>query len=93
MADERSDGASNSTDWRVDAACRRTTVDFFEEEQTALALAVCRICPVLVPCREVALDEQPPEGVWGGLTPRDRRVLALRGRQARQAQRRAGQSV
>lgn len=83
MGDERTGGSTEGTAWRELAACRRTAVDFFDEEQTAAALAVCRTCPVLTPCRDVALAEGPPEGVWGGLTPRDRRVLALRARQAR----------
>lgn len=86
MADERIEGSTEGTEWRDLAACRRTGVDFFDEDQTAAALAVCRACPVLAPCRAVALEERPPEGVWGGLTPRDRRVLVLRTRQARQAQ-------
>ena len=88
MADERTHVVPETIYWRDLAACRRAPVDFFDEEQTAAALAVCRTCPVLTPCRDEALVERPAEGVWGGLTPRDRRVLALRNRQARQAEQR-----
>jgi len=76
MADARdSDGGDDNGDWRHWAACRKSAVDFFDEEQYPAAIRTCRSCPVLVPCRTSALAERPPDGVWGGLTPRDRLVI------------------
>jgi WhiB family redox-sensing transcriptional regulator len=52
-------------------------------EQTDLAVAVCRACPVRRPCLEFALDAGEALGVWGGATPRERRrLLRTRGRAA-----------
>lgn len=81
------DVTSDGSDWREGAACRSATVDFFDEGAEHEAVAVCRTCPALRPCREFALAEGPPEGVWGGLTPRDRRVLVLRARGDRRSAR------
>ncbi|WP_290428870.1 WhiB family transcriptional regulator [Rhodococcus antarcticus] len=43
----------------------------------ARAKAVCARCPVLVLCREDALDRREPHGIWGGTSPRDRRELVV----------------
>jgi hypothetical protein len=39
-----------------------------------IAKAVCENCVVIEPCRE--LGKKEPEGVWGGMTPRERRTFA-----------------
>jgi hypothetical protein len=39
----------------------------------AIAKKVCEGCVVIEPCRERGKKE--PEGVWGGLAPRDRRSM------------------
>jgi hypothetical protein len=39
-----------------------------------IAVAQCKRCPLLSPCREYALAEHPPYGIWGGLTERARRA-------------------
>ena len=85
MADAGQSWHVRDDGWRGFAACRRTGVDFFDEDQAEAAVAVCAGCPVLEPCRELALLELVPEGVWGGLTPRDRRVVAMRRRQQARA--------
>lgn len=85
MGEQREQAVASEGEWRDFAACRRSRVDFFDEQQEAAAVRVCASCPVLQPCRETALAERPPEGVWGGLTPRDRRVLWLRSRSAGRA--------
>ena len=38
-----------------------------------LAVRLCWMCPMLLPCREMADREQPAYGVWGGLTEGMRR--------------------
>ena len=41
---------------------------------------VCARCPVMVECREHALLQPEPYGVWGGLTAAERRVVLARRR-------------
>jgi WhiB family redox-sensing transcriptional regulator len=43
------------------------------------AKAMCRRCPVLAECLELALANDERYGVWGGTSPADRRRI-LRGR-------------
>ncbi|MFD5506356.1 WhiB family transcriptional regulator [Streptomyces sp. NPDC059761] len=86
--------------WHAEAVCRRDEAGLFfapSKEPTAARLSreeaakrVCARCPVMVACREHALLQPEPYGVWGGLTAAERRVvLARRRRRAaelRQAQ-------
>lgn len=62
--------------WIVDAACRTYTVDHWFSEMPgnsyAEAKAVCEGCPVRQQCLDHALVHED-YGVWGGLTPRERR--------------------
>lgn len=39
------------------------------------AAAICAVCPVKAECYEAGVDET--EGVWGGTTPKERRVIRL----------------
>jgi WhiB family redox-sensing transcriptional regulator len=41
-----------------------------------IAKRICSHCPILDTCREHSIDEQ--YGIWGGLGPRERRVLRKR---------------
>ena len=41
----------------------------------ARALSICRMCPVQDPCAAYAVARPEPYGVWGGLTPADRRRI------------------
>lgn len=45
---------------------------FFDDTLTGLARAVCGRCPVREQCLAWALRHGEREGVWGGLTPRQR---------------------
>lgn len=45
---------------------------FFDDTLTGLARAVCGRCPVQEQCLAWALSHGEREGVWGGLTPRQR---------------------
>lgn len=62
--------------WMADAACRTHTVDHWFSEvpgnSYAEAKAVCDRCPVRQQCLDYALNRED-YGVWGGLTPRERR--------------------
>lgn len=70
--------------WRESAACLEVIgeVDFFpspdDEVSIARAKAVCAACPVIEECGVFALETGQVDGVWGGLTARER-LLARRG--------------
>ncbi|PQM20346.1 WhiB family transcriptional regulator [Streptomyces xinghaiensis] len=76
--------------WHSEAVCRRDEAGLFfapSKEPTAARLSreeaakrVCARCPVLVECREHALLQPEPYGVWGGLTAAERRVVLARRR-------------
>lgn len=76
--------------WHTGAACCRDEAGLFfapSKEPTAARLAreeqakrVCARCPVLLECREHALAQPEPYGVWGGLTAAERRVVLARRR-------------
>jgi WhiB family redox-sensing transcriptional regulator len=71
-------------DWRDRAACLgQDTALFFPDEEgdASAALAICAVCPVRSECLEWALASRQDDGVWGGLTGRDR-VRLRRQRQA-----------
>ncbi|WP_121257785.1 WhiB family transcriptional regulator [Nocardioides ferulae] len=59
----------------VDGACADARVGdvFFEEDTYAEAAAVCGRCPVQAICLAYALPNES-HGVWGGLTPEERRT-------------------
>lgn len=73
-------------DWQLHAACRGVdTQVFFSPEaergsrrlaRERVAKAVCSTCPVLNTCRDHAIRAAEPFGVWGGLTPDERRAAA-----------------
>jgi WhiB family redox-sensing transcriptional regulator len=64
--------------WRQRAACQGLDPDVFypsSEEDSEEAKAICASCPVRQPCLEHALMNRERDGVWGGLTDRERRRL------------------
>ncbi|HEY6315483.1 MAG TPA: WhiB family transcriptional regulator [Streptosporangiaceae bacterium] len=71
------------SDWRDDAACHDADPDlFFPIGTTGTALRqieeakrMCRTCPARIQCLAWALDNGVGEGVWGGTTPDERRVI------------------
>ncbi|WP_033171645.1 WhiB family transcriptional regulator [Streptomyces sp. NBC_01198] len=76
--------------WHSEAACRSDEAGLFfapSKEPTAARLAreeaakrVCARCPVMLECREHALLQPEPYGVWGGMTAAERRVVLARRR-------------
>lgn len=40
-----------------------------------LARILCKSCPIVTHCLEYALDTEQTEGMWGGLSPVERRRL------------------
>lgn len=75
-------------DWLAEARCKGQPTDIFfaadNERGRALrrnerrAKQICWSCPVLEPCRSYALNEREPYGIWGALTPSERRLLTRR---------------
>lgn len=65
-------------DWMADALCAQTDPEAFHPEKgqvqdTRAARAVCLNCPVREQCLEFALASGDEFGVYGGLTPHERR--------------------
>ncbi|MBV2357677.1 WhiB family transcriptional regulator [Streptomyces sp. J2-1] len=87
---QRSSARDQDTPWHTEAVCRRDEAGLFfapSKEPTAARLSreeaakrVCAGCPVMVECREHALLQPEPYGVWGGLTAAERRVALARRR-------------
>lgn len=75
-------------DWQETAACKGMDPNIFHpfagqrglsaERYSRRAKSVCATCPHVARCLEFALDNFEFEGVWGGTTPGERRVIAAR---------------
>ncbi len=73
--------------WRLSALCAQTDPELFFPEKgggTAQAKAVCSRCEVRTPCLDYALTTGQRDGIWGGLSTRQRQLLS-RQRTAQQA--------
>lgn len=74
------------SDWRGRAACSRLEPDIFypvgdgayAREMTEIAKQACLSCPVRAECLRQALETGEQYGIWGGMTPEERRDLARR---------------
>ena len=54
---------------------------FFETGENAkLALKLCKGCPVIQECLNLAIQNQEQWGVWGGTTPYQRRKMQKQNR-------------
>ena len=51
--------------------------------QAKRAKAICGRCEIRQACLDYAIDAGPVQGIWGGTTERERRLLRQRGRGAR----------
>lgn len=74
--------------WRDQAACLGLEQELFfpmnsEGHQVLSAKAACARCPVQEPCLDCALRNGADFGIWGGLTPQERRNLSIRRRRQR----------
>lgn len=66
--------------WQDDALCTQTGIDdptWFPGvgQPASHARAICRMCSVTNQCAEYALARPNLEGVWGGLSERQRRSI------------------
>ncbi len=82
-----------SVEWMDWAACRecadpeifwpvRRQGAHIHRNQSAAALAVCRICPVIDACLNYAQTQKEHVGIWGGMTERQRETLRRQHRKA-----------
>jgi WhiB family redox-sensing transcriptional regulator len=73
--------------WVADGACRGagTSLWFAERGDMAtmrLAKATCDACPVRQPCGDYGLEHSSLNGMWGGLSERQRRLIRQQRRKA-----------
>ena len=69
--------------WHENVACRDADPDlFFPIGTTGAALRqveeakrICRVCPAQIQCLDWALENGVTDGLWGGATPEERRVI------------------
>ena len=67
--------------WWEQAACLGKGIQYFFPEtpvDLAQARAICGGCPVRIECLHFAEQNPSPQGVWGGLTERERREIRHR---------------
>lgn len=68
--------------WRAKARCVEHEPELFfaeDRKDRMRAKAVCRVCPVATACVAEAFAEEIEHGIWGGLTPKDRRKALRHG--------------
>ena len=77
----------SASNWRDRAACATgyepdwwhpVGTTGYAAVQAEEAKAVCRGCPVAEACLRYALEHRIDEGIWGGLTERERRAIHRR---------------
>jgi WhiB family transcriptional regulator, redox-sensing transcriptional regulator len=81
----------NRAGWWSRAACATADPELFFPiscsgpalRQVARAKAICARCPIQQECLRYALDAGSIQGVWGGMTEDERRLLLRRERRAR----------
>ncbi len=70
--------------WLDSAACKGASPDLFypvgstsvvDLEQIEQAKAVCRTCVAQIACLEYALATRQDDGIWGGKTEDERKIL------------------
>ena len=65
--------------WYEQAACQgRGWQEFFDEPDPTVAQRTCARCPVRMPCLRFAITQNIDNGIWGGLTPEQRRRTRTR---------------
>lgn len=70
--------------WREKASCRGLDTNFFFLERSdarvnnsyAEVRVMCVACPVRKDCLNYAVDNNIPQGMYGGFAPKDRRLIA-----------------
>jgi len=80
-------GGEPARPWASAAACHGEPTDiWYPTRRGPVAVdwtrprSICQSCPVLTDCRSYAVAHEPDWGMWGGLTPDERRSLRRRRR-------------
>jgi WhiB family transcriptional regulator, redox-sensing transcriptional regulator len=81
----------NRAEWWSRAACSTADPELFfpisstgpAMGQLARAKAICARCEIQQQCLDYAVSTGPIQGVWGGMTEHERRLLRQSGRRAR----------
>lgn len=63
--------------WMRHARCTEVDPDIFHPERgesNHAAKQICRHCPVRTDCLQHAVKHHEPFGIWGGLSPKERRA-------------------
>ena len=69
--------ARRDLSWQTEALCAETDIEAFHPEKggsTRVAKAICAGCDVRQQCLDYALTNRIPDGVWGGLSPLERKA-------------------
>jgi WhiB family transcriptional regulator, redox-sensing transcriptional regulator len=77
-------------DWKREAACSGVSQRvFFQGPRSKYVEArrFCETCPVRFPCARYAIDNNIPDGFFGGLDPNDRDRIRLKRRRTNAARR------
>lgn len=71
-----------SLHWQEEALCAGSDTEAFyhdawekREDELQYLKRMCRNCPVIDSCLEYALETNEVYGIWGGMTPNERRLL------------------
>lgn len=63
--------------WQDEALCKEVELDIFfptASQDHTPAKRICARCPVVDDCLAYALETDQVHGVWGGWSPRQRRI-------------------
>ncbi|MCS4489567.1 WhiB family transcriptional regulator [Corynebacterium sp. ES2794-CONJ1] len=73
---------ANEWEWQHLGSCHEFTAKYFfnpeyergvaKKEREQRAKAICAHCPVLAHCRDFALTQAEPYGIWGGMNAEER---------------------
>jgi len=62
-------------EWRKESACAEQWEPFFDWRRVEEAKVICNTCTVQSQCLQFAIDNDERDGVWGGLTAKERKAL------------------
>jgi hypothetical protein len=71
---------TTTTTWKQLANCKSSdpSIFFFDEDDVStreLAMKLCGGCKVKMDCLQYALEKKEAFGIWGGMTPAERRKV------------------
>lgn len=70
--------AWSNLDWQLSGECaNHPEIDFFNNKSIEACRNICNSCPVALDCLEFAIRNNIKDGVWGGLTPKERKGITV----------------